>query len=180
MNKDQNLVWIDLEMTGLDPQKDVIVEIATIITDSQLNELAEGPSLVIGQAESVLNAMHPEVQKMHKDSKLWDKIVASKITAQEAEEQTLQFIKHYCNPQTALLCGNSVWQDRNFLYYHMPRITDYLYYRLIDVTTIKELVTRWYPNNRHIEFEKQDAHRALSDIRESIAELKHYRRYFFV
>src|SRR5688572_19673434 len=103
MNKDQNLVWIDLEMTGFDPRKDVIVEIATIITDSELNELAQGPSLVIGQSEDILKTMHPEVQKMHKDSKLWDTIITSKITTKEAEEQTLQLIKQYCNPQTALL-----------------------------------------------------------------------------
>lgn len=180
MNKDKNLVWIDLEMTGLDPRKDVIVEIATIITDSELNELAQGPSFIINQPEALLQQMHREVQAIHKASGLWHEIILSKTTAREAEEKTFEFIKQYCNPKAGVLCGNSVWQDRNFLYYQMPRITDYLHYRLIDVTTMKELITRWYPDDSHVKFEKQDIHRAFSDIRESIAELKHYRHYFLV
>ncbi|MCA9770328.1 oligoribonuclease [Candidatus Dependentiae bacterium] len=180
MNKDKNLVWIDLEMTGLDPRKDVIIEIATIITDSQLNELELGPHLIINQPSDILAKMNSEVIQMHTKSGLIDAVKKSIVTVQQAEKQTLKFIKKYCSPQTGLLCGNSVWQDRNFLFYYMPSIVDYLYYRIIDVTAVKEVVARWYPRNLNSEFQKKDTHRALEDIRESIAELKHFRQHFFV
>lgn len=180
MKKNDTLVWIDLEMSGLDPRADVILEIATIITDGELNEQAVGPHLVIHHSQEKLQRMNKEVMTMHKKSGLLDAVEKSVISHDEAQKDTLNFIKQYCAPQTALLCGNSVWQDRNFLFYHMTQILDYMHYRLIDVTTVKELVARWYPNNLESTFKKQDTHRALQDIRESIAELKHFRKYFFM
>jgi len=177
MNKEQNLVWIDLEMTGLDPARDVILEIATIITDSQLKIVAEGPSLVVHQPEDALSGMNKEVKEMHTKNGLIEKVRASKISAQEAEQQTLDFIKQYCKKNTSPLCGNSVWADKGFLKQYMPTINDYLHYRIIDVSTVKELVLRWYPE--HPEYEKGETHRALDDIRESIEELKQYRSTFF-
>ncbi len=179
MEYSQTLVWIDLEMTGLDPQRDLILEIASIVTDNNLQLIKEGPSLIIHADTYQLAAMTPEVRALHKKSKLLDDVRDSIITVEQAQMQTLAFLKEYAQPHS-ILCGNSVWNDRNFLVRHMPHITNYLHYRLIDVTSVKELVQRWYPNDPDIEFHKQETHRALEDIRESIAELKHYRRYFFV
>lgn len=180
MNVNNNLVWIDLEMTGLDAKKDVILEIACIITDGELNVIAEGPSLVIHQSEDLLLSMDAWPKEHHTQSGLLERVRTSAITTQQAEEQVLTFIKEHCSLGTALLAGNSVWQDRVFLQAYMPNILQYLHYRIIDVTSIKELVARWYPNDPHIKFEKKDMHRALQDIYESIAELEHFRRYFFV
>ncbi len=175
-----NLVWIDLEMTGLNPEQDVILEIASIVTDNNLNIIEEGPSLIIHQPENKLATMSEWSQDMHTKSGLIEKVRSSSITLEQAYEQTFTFIKNHCQSQQALLCGNSVWQDRAFLRRYMPEIIEFLYYRLIDVTTVKELVLRWYPDDEHAEFVKKDTHRALTDIRESIAELRHYRKYFFV
>jgi len=175
--QEQNLVWIDLEMTGLNPERNVILEIASIITDSNLNIIALGPSLVIYQPEDMLNMMEAWSHAQHTKSGLLDKVRTSHVSLQEAEQQTLSFIQQHCVQGTALLAGNSVWQDRAFLRVYMPALINYLYYRLIDVTTIKELVLRWYPN--HAEFKKADTHRALEDIQESIAELCYYRENFF-
>lgn len=172
------LVWIDLEMTGLNPHTDVILEVATIITDSNLTVIANGPELIIQQPASMLESMDPWVHTLHKQSGLLEKVRTSSITSQEAERQTISFIQQYCTEKTALLCGNSVWQDKAFLQQHMPSITNYLHYRIIDVTTIKELVTRWYPTNAP--FTKKEKHRALDDIQESIAELTYYRKQFFI
>ena len=180
MDKTKNLIWIDLEMTGLDPQKDVILEIATIITDSQLNVLEKGPVFVINQPEKKLAFMKDHVKKMHTDSGLLDAVRASDISVSQAEQQTLEFCKKYCVPNTALLAGNTIWQDRNFLYAYMRSIVDFCYYRVLDVTAVKEVVLRWYPNNPKSEFEKKDTHRALDDILESIAELQHLRKHFFI
>lgn len=180
MSKLGNLVWIDLEMTGLDPEKDAILEIATIVTDGMLTVLEEGPSLVINQPEAVLEKMGPWVKEQHGKSGLTNKVRTSTVSLDQAERETLAFIKKYCTPQTGILSGNSVWQDRNFLARHMPTITDYLHYRLIDVTTVKQLVGAWYPGNPHLSFVKRDSHRALADIFESIEELRHYRTYFFI
>jgi len=176
MNKKTNLVWIDLEMTGLDPDKDVILEIATIITDEDLNIIEEGPCLAIHQSDAVLGVMNPWVREMHQESGLIERVRESKVTLKQAEKQTLDFIKKYCDPGEGRLCGNSVWKDRAFLGKYMPAILDSLHYRLIDVTAVKELVLRWYPN---AEFEKKNSHRALDDIRESIEELRYYRKNFF-
>lgn len=179
MEYSQTLVWIDLEMTGLDPQRDLILEIASIVTDNNLQLIKEGPSLIIHADTYQLAAMVPEVRALHTKSKLLDEVRDSIITVEQAQMQTLAFLKEYAQPNS-ILCGNSVWNDRNFLVRHMPKVTNYLHYRLIDVSSIKELVRRWYPQDPDVEFHKQETHRALEDIRESIAELKHYRRYFFV
>lgn len=180
MDVETNLVWIDLEMTGLNPEQDVIVEIASIITDSNLRVIAEGPSLVIHQPMPILERMDDWVKKIHTQSGLTSEILESTVTLAGAEEQTLAFIKAHCQEKKALLCGNSVWQDKVFLQKYMPRITQFLFYRIIDVSSVKEIVTRWYPNDPHAFYKKPDTHRALPDIRESIAELRHYRKYFFV
>jgi len=180
VDKTKNLIWVDLEMTGLDPQKDVILEIATIITDSQLKVISHGPELVIHQSEEKLQLMNNEVKKMHTNSGLLDAVRASTVSVAQAEKQTFEFCKKYCDPNTALLAGNTVWQDRNFLYTYMRSIVDFCYYRVLDITAIKEVVLRWYPNDPNAEFQKKDTHRALEDILESIAELQHLRKHFFV
>ncbi len=180
MKNKNNLVWIDLEMTGLDPTKDTILEIATIITDGNLTILDQGPHLIIHQPDTVLERMDQWCKDTHGKSGLTQAIQESTTTIKEAEEQTLECIKQYCPPQKGMLSGNTIWQDRNFLYKYMPRITNYLHYKLLDVTGIQQTVKRWYPNNSYAEFKKADTHRALADIRESIEELKHYRKYFFI
>jgi len=178
MEKEKNLIWIDLEMTGLDPTVDTILEIASIVTDSQLNIIAEGPSLIIKQPESALEHMDEWVFDTHTKSGLVDQVRKSSTSLQQAEEETLIFLEKYCWLDKSPLCGNSVWQDKNFMRAHMPRLAGFFYYRIIDVTSIKECVLRWYPEIP--EFEKKDTHRALEDIKESIAELQWYRERFFV
>jgi oligoribonuclease len=174
------LVWVDLEMTGLDPNRDVIVEIATLITDGDLRIIAEGPSLVIHQPDEVLATMDPIVASMHARSGLTERIRASKITLAEAEEQTAAFIAaHTSREDRPPLCGNSIWKDRTFLDAYMPKVVALLHYRLIDVSTIKELVRRWYPEGFAAP-KKKESHRALDDIRESLEELAHYRRQVFL
>ncbi len=179
MKRSGNLVWVDLEMTGLDPRRCAIVEIATIITDSQLEVLGEGPCLVIHQSAEVLAGMNEVVRKMHTRSGLLQRIGESTVTLAEAEEQSLEFVKKFCDPQSAPLCGNSIWKDRQFVERYMPSFDGYLSYRCVDVSSIKELVRRWYPANV-VAPDKSEAHRALDDIRESIAELRWYREHVFV
>ena len=179
MNKQENLVWIDLEMTGLDASHDVLLEIATIITDKDLNILAKTPSIIIHQSDDKLKKMKPVVENLHNTSGLIKKVQEATTTVQEAEQETINLIKKYCLPNTNPLCGNSVWQDRIFLAKYMPSIIDFLHYRIIDVTSFKEVITRWYPKNPHAFFKKKDTHRALEDIKESIEELKQYRTHFF-
>jgi oligoribonuclease len=173
------IVWIDLEMTGLDLATDVILEIATIITDNNLAIIARGPSLVIHQPDAVLENMNSWCKEHHGKSGLTEAVKQSKMSLQEAEAQTLEFIKSYCKQATAPLAGNSVYQDRAFLVRYMPTLIDYLHYRIIDVSTVKELARRWYPNDPLVNFKKQETHRALTDIEESIKELDHYRQNFF-
>ncbi len=180
MNTRSNFAWIDLEMTGLNPNQDVILEIACVLTDSQLTLIKEGPSFVIHQSEATLKKMNAWSQEQHALSGLTQEVQRSAMSVNQAQEEVLNFLRNYCEPETVLLAGNSVWQDRIFMRRYMPSIVDFLYYRLIDVTTIKELVDRWYPDNEQREFVKKDAHRALPDIYESIEELKHYKKYFFV
>jgi len=179
MISDQYLVWIDLEMSGLDANRDVILEIATIITDNNLQIIAYGPSLVINQKEEILQGMSEWCVTQHTASGLSDKVRASTITVLEAQKQTLDFIQEYCKPQTAVLAGNSIHKDLEFLRYYMPDIVNFLHYRIIDVSSVKEVVRRWYPNDPNFEFKKKKSHRALEDIEESIQELAHYRKYFF-
>ena len=180
MKMNNNLVWIDLEMTGLNPEYDSILEIALIITDAHLKILAEGPHLVIYQPDEILASMNAWCKENHSKSGLIKEVKNSIITLKQAEEQILACIKTYCKPETGLLCGNSVWNDRNFLQKYMTSITQYLHYKLIDTTSIQQLVQRWYPNNPHNEFKKRETHRALDDIHESIEELKNYQKYFFI
>ena len=178
--KEQNLVWIDLEMTGLCPEKDNILEIASLVTDNQLNTIAQGPSIIVHQPEDALRCMSDWVLKQHTATGLVDAVQKSTITVAQAEQEMLAFLNTYCKPGTSPLCGNSVWQDRNFIRLSMPKLNSFLHYRIIDVTSIKEMVKRWYPDNPYAEFKKQDSHRALDDIKESVAELAHYRKHFFV
>jgi oligoribonuclease len=174
---DKSFVWIDLEMTGLDPNHDVILEIATVITTAELTNPIQGPHCVIHQPDAILNTMNPWCIEQHTASGLTDAVKGSTTTLQQAEEQTLAFIKQHCSPQSGLLAGNSVWQDKIFLQNYMSSITDYLFYRIIDVTTLKELIRAWYPD--HEEFKKDESHRALDDIKKSIAELHYYKTTFF-
>lgn len=174
-----NLVWIDLEMTGLDAGHDTILEIATIITDNQLNILAQGPSQVIHHSDETLALMDAWNQKHHGKSGLIDAVRSSSVSMLAAEDAALTFIQAYCKKNTAPLCGNSVWQDRIFIKKYMPRLEDYLHYRIIDVSSIKEAIKRWYPESPYANFVKAENHRAMEDIIQSIEELKHYRTYFF-
>jgi oligoribonuclease len=172
---------MDLEMTGLDPAKNVIVEIATIITDDELNIIAEGPDLVVHATDEQLAVMEQVVVDMHTKSGLLDQIRASTITLEDAGAQTLAFIQqHVPQPRSVPLCGNSIGMDRRFLDAYLPEIEQYLHYRSVDVSSIKELVRRWYPSVLNHLRQKQGTHRALDDIRESVAELRHYREHVFV
>lgn len=172
------LVWVDLEMTGLDPARCAIVEIATIVTDTELKVLEEGPNLVIHQPEEVLATMNDYVRELHTRSGLLGRIRSSTVTLQDAREQTLAFVLRHCQKGRALLCGNSVWKDREFLERYMPEVVGFLHYRIIDVSTVKELVRRWCPPERQAP-RKKETHRALDDIRESIEELSFYRELLF-
>jgi oligoribonuclease len=175
------LVWMDLEMTGLDHTSDVIVEIATLITDDDLTVVAEGPDLVIHQPDDVLDRMDPFVVEMHSRSGLLDQIKASEISLADAGAATLEFIKrHVPEPATVPLCGNSIGTDRRFLAAYLPDIENYLHYRSIDVSSVKELVKRWYPEIDAGRPRGQGSHRALDDIRESIREMAYYREHVFV
>ncbi len=171
---------MDLEMTGLDPKEHVIVEIATLITDDELNIIAEGPELVIHATEDELSRMDQVVIDMHTKSGLLDQIRSSEITLEAATKATLDFLKEHMEPRTVPLCGNSIGMDRRFLTEHMNDIEEYLHYRSVDVSTIKELARRWYPNALNGAPRKDVAHRALDDIKESINELVHYRTSVFL
>ena len=173
-----NLVWIDLEMTGLDPDLEVIIEIASLVTDPDLNVLAEGPCLAIHQSDETLARMDAWNQKHHNASGLVERVRKSKISNDEASRQTLEFIKQYCPKNTAPLCGNSITQDRKFLCKYMSELHEYLQYRSVDVTSIKELVRRWYPDGPKLP-RKSDSHMALTDVRESLSELIFYREQYF-
>lgn len=175
------LVWMDLEMTGLDHTSDVIVEIATIITDDELQIVAEGPDLVIHQPDEVLARMDPFVVEMHTKSGLLDQIKASDVSLAAAGDATLAFIReHVPEPATVPLCGNSIGTDRRFLAAYLPDIENHLHYRSIDVSSVKELVKRWYPTIDADRPRGHGSHRALDDIRESIKEMQYYRERVFV
>ncbi|MEJ2360241.1 MAG: oligoribonuclease [Gammaproteobacteria bacterium] len=174
-----NLIWIDLEMTGLDTQNDVIIEIATIVTDSQLNILAEGPVFAIHQSDATLAGMDEWNTRQHGKSGLTDRVKASAINEAEAERQTIAFLQDYVPSGASPMCGNSICQDRRFLARCMPELEAYFHYRNLDVSTLKELVKRWLPSIAS-GVEKRGAHLALDDIRESIGELRYYREHLFV
>jgi len=172
---------MDLEMTGLEPSRHVIVEIATLVTDDDLNIIAEGPDLVVHQDDSALAEMDPVVVEMHTRSGLLEAIRTSTLTLADAGAQTLEFIKaHVTEPRRVPLCGNSIGMDRRFLAAYLPEIEEYLHYRSVDVSTVKELVKRWYPALNSSRPRKVGAHRALDDVMESIAEMKFYREHIFV
>ena len=178
--KDGHLVWIDLEMTGLDPKTCTVLEIGTTVTDNELNVLEEGPVIAIHQSDKVLNAMESWSRYHHRKSGLTQACRESKIRMKKAEDITLSFIQKYCKKNASPLCGNTIWQDRRFLVKYMPRLEAYLHYRIIDVSSVKELVSRWYPLDHKMPREKKQTHRVTEDVRESIEELRYYRKKVFV
>lgn len=178
--REHNLVWMDLEMTGLCPEKDYVLEAAVMVTDNNLCTVAQGPSLVIHYPDSYLQNMSEWVCKTHTASGLLQAVRNSKISLSLAEQELLDFLRTHCLPGTSPLCGNSIWQDRSFLRLHMPKVNNFLHYRSIDVTAFKEVIKRWYPDNPKSIYQKKDGHRALDDIKESIEELRFYRDNFFV
>lgn len=178
MPQDPNsLVWIDMEMTGLDPMNDRIIEIATIITDSELNVLAEGPVIAVKQPEELLAGMDEWNTRTHTGTGLVDRVRSSHVEEREAETQTLEFVQRFVPRNRSPLCGNSVCQDRRFLARYMPELESWLHYRNLDVSSLKELARRWAPEMAG-GLVKKNTHRALDDIRESIAELRYYREHF--
>lgn len=174
---EQNLVWLDCEMTGLDPEKERIIEIAVIVTGPQLTPRVEGPVLVIHQPDEVLNAMDAWNQGTHGRSGLTAKVRASAVTEAQAEDEVLAFLRRYVGKGQSPLCGNTIGQDRRFLVRYMPRLEAFFHYRSIDVSTLKELARRWRPEVMQA-FKKRQLHTALADVHESIDELEHYRQHF--
>ena len=174
-----NLIWIDLEMTGLDTQKDEIIEIATMVTDAHLNEVAVGPEIAIRQPESTMSAMDEWNTRQHGDSGLTARVLASEMTVADAEQATLEFLVHHVERSASPMCGNSICQDRRFLARQMPQLEAFFHYRNLDVSTLKILAQNWYPEVS-AGFVKNSSHRALDDVRDSIAELRHYRDTMFV
>ena len=175
--KDDNLVWIDLEMTGLNPDQDRIIEMAVIITDAHLNVLAERPVLTVHQKDIVLNAMDEWNTRQHGGSGLIDRVRRSNLSEAEAEATMLEFISRFVDARQSPMCGNSICQDRRFLYRHMPRLEAYFHYRNLDVSSIKELARRWHPELVK-GLNKKSSHLAIEDVRDSIDELRYYRQYF--
>ena len=172
------MVWIDLEMTGLDVENESIIEIATVITDGDLNVLAQGPNLAISVSDELIEGMDEWNTRHHHGSGLVDRIRAEGVAVHEAEQATLEFLKTWVDANMAPLCGNSIWNDRQFLAKEMPELLDYLHYRMIDVSTIKELARRWHPDVPR--YPKKGAHLALDDVLESIEEMKYFREHVFV
>jgi oligoribonuclease len=176
-----HLVWLDCEMTGLDLERDVLIEVAALVTDSELNVLGTGVDVVIHADESALGSMVEIVREMHDKSGLTDAVRTSTVTVEQAEQLVMEYVTAYVpEPRTAPLCGNSIATDRGFLARHMPRFDQHLHYRMIDVSSVKELCRRWYPRAYFGQPQKGLAHRALADIQESIRELEFYRRTIFV
>ncbi|KZY24974.1 oligoribonuclease, partial [Alcanivorax sp. HI0035] len=173
-DKRNNLIWIDLEMTGLSPEQDRIIEIATIVTDAQLNPLAEGPVLAVHQSDDLLDGMDEWNTEHHNNSGLVARVKESRISEMQAQAQTLDFLKEYVEAGMSPMCGNSICQDRRFLANYMPELEAFFHYRNLDVSTLKELARRWKPEILD-GFKKENKHLALDDIRESIAELQYYR-----
>tara|TARA_R110001592_G_scaffold7126_4_gene40190 strand:+ start:22476 stop:23039 length:564 start_codon:yes stop_codon:yes gene_type:complete len=176
-SRKQNLIWIDLEMTGLDPEKDRIIEIATIVTDGDLNTLAEGPVIAVHQSNELMDSMDEWCTKTHGENGLTERVKASTVSEKEAELMTIEFLKEYVDAGISPICGNTIGQDRRFLVKYMPNLEAYFHYRNLDVSVLKELAIRWNPKVLR-GFEKKNTHLALDDIRESIAELQHYRKNF--
>lgn len=179
MQSETHLAWLDLEMTGLDPDKDAILEIATVVTDGELRVIAEGPLMAVHQGEETLALMDSWCKDTHGKSGLTLRVQNSEIDVLEAQARTLEFLAKYCPPRKVPLCGNTIGQDRRFLAHYMPLLNDFFHYRSVDVSTIKELVCRWYPSKKY-NHSKSKQHQALDDIRESIAELDYYRKTVFI
>ena len=173
-----NLIWIDLEMTGLDPDKNVILEIAAMVTDSMLEIVAEGPNIAINYPEDALSSMEAWSDSQHTKSGLLERARTSPYTCAKAEQEVLAFLSRHCRKGKSPLCGNTIWQDRRFLIKYMPDLEAFCHYRNIDVSSLKELVKRWYPALPS--YKKRKAHLAMSDIKESIKELKYYRDRVFI
>lgn len=178
MADNQRLVWIDLEMTGLDPEKERIIEIATIITDEHLEVVAEGPVIAVHQSDQLLDAMDEWCTRTHGENGLTRRVKESTISETQAEQETLAFLRQYVEPGQSPLCGNSIGQDRRFLVKYMPALEAFFHYRNLDVSTVKELARRWRPDVLE-GVKKKGSHLALDDIRDSINELRHYREHFF-
>ncbi|MGM3159361.1 oligoribonuclease [Dickeya undicola] len=177
MVNENNLIWIDLEMTGLDPERDRIIEIATLVTDANLNVLAEGPTLAVHQPDSQLALMDDWNVRTHTGSGLVDRVKASAFDEGAAERETIAFLQQWVPAGKSPICGNSIGQDRRFLFRYMPELEAYFHYRYLDVSTLKELARRWKPEML-AGFKKRNTHQALDDIRESVAELAYYREHF--
>jgi len=173
----QNLIWLDLEMTGLDPQNDSIIEIATIVTDKELNVLAQGPVIAVKQTKQIMDGMDAWNQKHHGQSGLIERVLSSSSTEQDAEQETLDFLKQWVPSGVSPMCGNSICQDRRFMAKNMPALEAFFHYRNLDVSTLKELASRWAPEIMK-GFKKKATHQALDDVIESIEELKYYRENF--
>jgi len=178
MLNDSNLIWIDLEMTGLDPDRDVIIEIATLVTDANLTILAEGPVYAIHQSDEILNGMDEWNTNQHGKSGLTQRVKDSTVTLEQAEAETIEFLKNWVPARTSPICGNSICQDRRFLVRGMPQLEAYFHYPNLDVSTVKELARRWRPDVL-ASLKKTGAHLAMDDIKDSIGELRHYRDTFF-
>ena len=178
MSRATHLIWIDLEMTGLDPDNDRIIEIATLVTDAQLNILAEGPTIAVHQSDAVLAGMDAWCTRQHGQSGLTARVQASSVSEAVAEQQTLEFLRQHVDAGASPMCGNSICQDRRFLYRYMPELEQFFHYRNLDVSTVKELARRWAPAVLG-GVKKSGAHLALDDIRDSVNELRHYRNAFF-
>lgn len=180
MRNRTNLIWIDLEMTGLEVTRDQILEIAAVVTDKDLQIIAEGPSLVIHYPDEVLESMNDWCKKQHELSGLTKEVQQSTITLEQAEHAVYDFLKIYCIAGQGIVCGNSVWQDKAFIHQHMPKLDSFFHYKIVDVSSIKELVIRWYPKSPYSDIKKTDMHRAMPDVYESIEILKNYRQHFFI
>ena len=176
---EQRLIWIDLEMTGLDPERDSILEVATLVTDAELNELAEGPVIAVRHSASVLECMDDWNTRTHRETGLWRRVLESDQSLADAERRTLEFLGDWIEPGRSPMCGNSICQDRRFMSRLMPELERFFHYRNLDVSSIKELAARWAPQVLE-GFVKENRHEALADIRESVTELRHYRRYMGV
>ncbi|UCH80168.1 MAG: oligoribonuclease [Nitrospiraceae bacterium] len=176
--RQSNLVWMDLEMSGLDPEQNTILEIATLITDFKLEVIAEGPVIAIHQTDELLDSMDEWNTNCHNETGLTERVRKSDIEMKDAEITTLDFIKEHVDQNRSPLCGNTIWQDRRFLIKYMPDLESFFHYRNIDVSSIKEICTRWYPDLPR--FEKKKVHSAMKDIRESVEELKYYRVNIFL